>query len=110
MGKKDKAIKATTETPEEETKALPPVSTETKEVKNDTVKADPAPKEALKEKESKPELTAFQLKERKKRTIFVGNVPVNSSAKSLQKLFRECGKIEKIWFRSVCVAEDSKQP
>ena len=30
---------------------------------------------------SKENLTAFQLKERKKRTVFVGNVPVNATAK-----------------------------
>ena len=59
---------------------------------------------------TKPELSDAEYKERKKRTIFVGNVPVSTTAKQLQKVFRECGKIEKIWFRSVCVAEDSKKP
>lgn len=55
-------------------------------------------------------MSAFQLKERKSRTVFVGNVPSDTTAKKLQKLFRACGKIEKIWFRSICVVEDSKKP
>jgi len=37
-------------------------------------------------------------------------VPSDTTAKKLQKLFRACGKIEKIWFRSICVVEDSKKP
>lgn len=58
----------------------------------------------------KAALSAFQLKERKKRTVFVGNVPVDATAKQLQKVFRACGKIEKIWFRSICVEDESKKP
>ena len=40
----------------------------------------------------------------------MGNVPVDTSAKKLQKLFRASGKIDKIWFRSICTAEESKKP
>jgi nucleolar protein 12 len=38
------------------------------------------------------------------RTIFVGNLPVATTRKSLFKLFRECGKIESTRIRSVAVA------
>ena len=61
------------------------------------------------EGQNEAELSAVQMKERKKRTVFVGNVPMTTTAKQLQKLFRACGKIEKIWFRSICVAEESKK-
>ena len=60
--------------------------------------------------QNKEEMTAFQLKERKKRIIFVGNLPINVTAKQIQKQFQACGKIEKIWFRSICITEDSKKP
>ena len=55
-------------------------------------------------------LTAFQLKERRQRTCFVGNVPLDLGPKQLKKLFAEYGKIEKIWFRSVATILDSKMP
>lgn len=55
-------------------------------------------------------MSAFQLKERKQRTAFVGNVPMEATAKKLQKVFRACGKIEKIWFRSMCINDESKKP
>ena len=56
------------------------------------------------------EQSAFMIKERKARTVFVGNVPVPATAKQLQKVFRACGKIEKIWFRSICISDESKRP
>ena len=46
-------------------------------------------------------LTAFQLAERKKRMVFVGNIPLSFKPKQLWKVFKSCGKIEKIWFRSI---------
>jgi nucleolar protein 12 len=46
-------------------------------------------------------LSAVQIRERKKRTCFVGNLPLDFTAKQMKKLFREFGKIQKIWFRSV---------
>ena len=71
--------------------------------------AEKAEAEKAEEGKSAAELSAEQLKERKARTLFVGNVPMSTTAKQLQKLFRACGKIEKIWFRSICVAEESKK-
>jgi len=59
--------------------------------------------EAIQEEDE--ELSALQLKERNERTIFVGNVDLDLDKKHLQKHFKECGKIEKIWFRSVPVEE-----
>ena len=50
------------------------------------------------------------MKERKQRTVFVGNVPMSATAKQLQKVFRSCGKIEKIWFRSINIGDESKKP
>ena len=54
------------------------------------------------EEHAKVELTAFELKERKERTVFVGNVPLDASSKQVKKIFKELGKesIEKVWFRS----------
>ncbi|KAM9363301.1 RNA-binding protein 34 [Symphorus nematophorus] len=42
---------------------------------------------------------------KRKRTVFVGNLPISCTKKTLQKLFRDQGSIESIRFRSV-VRED----
>ncbi|NXL90829.1 RBM34 protein, partial [Alectura lathami] len=42
-----------------------------------------------------------------KRTVFVGNLPVNCTAQMLKSLFKEYGQIESIRFRSVVPAEDT---
>ena len=55
-------------------------------------------------------MSAFQLKERKERTIFVGNLPLETSKKELKKRFKDCGEIENIWFRSIPVDNNSKLP
>lgn len=60
----------------------------------------------------KVELTAFQLKERKERTVFVGNVPLDASNQSIKSLFtKELGDecVETVWFRSLptIVQEDT---
>jgi nucleolar protein 12 len=36
----------------------------------------------------------------------VGNVPVSLAHKDLKRLFASCGKIEKVWFRSVPVEQN----
>ena len=52
-------------------------------------------------KKEKVELSAFQLKERKEKTIFVGNIPLEATSKQLKKMFKEqVGGVEKVWFRS----------
>lgn len=56
------------------------------------------------------DLTAFQIKERKMRTCFVGNIPLDTTPKQLRKLFSKYGTIEKVWFRSVATVLDSKVP
>ncbi len=58
-------------------------------------------KESLDKLPGNEDLTAFQLAERNKRTVFVGNIPVDLVPKKLWKVFKGCGKIEKIWFRSI---------
>ncbi|CAI2367344.1 unnamed protein product [Moneuplotes crassus] len=58
-------------------------------------------KESLDKLPGNQELTAFQLAERKTRTVFVGNIPVGMAPKKVWKVFKGCGKIEKIWFRSI---------
>nr|XP_013800856.1 PREDICTED: RNA-binding protein 34-like [Apteryx mantelli mantelli] len=42
-----------------------------------------------------------------RRTVFVGNLPVNCTAQMLKSLFKEYGQIESIRFRSVVPAEDT---
>ncbi|OXB55546.1 hypothetical protein ASZ78_002659, partial [Callipepla squamata] len=42
-----------------------------------------------------------------KRTVFVGNLPINCTAQMLKSLFKEYGQIESIRFRSVVPAEDT---
>ncbi|EGR29817.1 RNA binding motif protein 34, putative [Ichthyophthirius multifiliis] len=46
-------------------------------------------------------------KEEEQRTVFVGNIHINAKSKDIQKIFKQYGKIEKIWFRSIPV-EKSK--
>lgn len=46
-------------------------------------------------------LSAFQIKERKERTVFVGNLPLECTPKQLKKYFKTIGKVEKVWFRSI---------
>ena len=55
-------------------------------------------------------MTAFQLKDRKQKTCFVGNLPLEATAKQLRSLFSKHGKVEKVWFRSVATVMDSKLP
>jgi RNA recognition motif-containing protein len=56
-------------------------------------------------------LTAFQIEERKKRTCFIGNLPMAISSKQVKQLFKsvEC-HVEKVWFRSICLELESKLP
>ena len=45
-------------------------------------------------------MSAFQIKERKLRTSFVGNVPIQTTAKNLRSKFEKFGTVEKIWFKA----------
>jgi len=56
------------------------------------------------------QLSAFQLKERRERTVFVGNVPLDTTRKYLEKLFGKHGRVEKVWFRSIALDHLSKVP
>ena len=51
---------------------------------------------ALEEEEK--QLSVSQLAERKERMVFVGNIPLETVPKKVHSHFKECGKIEKIWF------------
>ncbi|KFQ26254.1 RNA-binding protein 34, partial [Mesitornis unicolor] len=42
-----------------------------------------------------------------RRTVFVGNLPVNCTAQALKSLFKEYGQIKSIRFRSLVPAEDT---
>ena len=55
-------------------------------------------------------LSAFQIKDRKQRTVFIGNLHLDCSQKQLKKLFSECGPIEKVWLRSIATTQYSKMP
>lgn len=61
------------------------------------------------EKEQEAEKEAEANKEKDKRTIFVGNIPVDTRKEKLKKLFSECGTIESIRFRSIPI-ESVKVP
>ena len=41
------------------------------------------------------------------RTVFVGNVPVETDRKELQKLFKAYGEVESVRLRSVALAKES---
>ena len=58
-------------------------SKETKAEESKIVENPEAEKDETMAEQSKEDISAFQLKERKKRTVFVGNVPVNATAKQL---------------------------
>ena len=64
-------------------------------------------KKSKKEPVEKVTLTAFQIKERKTRTCFVGNVDLEATDKQLKRLFVDALKdkyespVEKVWFRSL---------
>ena len=45
-------------------------------------------------------MSAFQIKERKLRTSFVGNVPIQTTAQDLRNKFEKFGTVEKIWFKA----------
>ena len=45
------------------------------------------------------------MRERTERTVFVGNIQLEVNPKALWKYFKSCGKIEKIWFRSIPINE-----
>jgi RNA recognition motif-containing protein len=47
------------------------------------------------------DLSAFQIADRTKRTVFVGNIPLDLAPKKLWYVFKSSGKVEKIWFRSI---------
>ena len=54
-----------------------------------------------KQPQPKQELTAFELKERRERTVFVGNVPLEATHDQIKRAFKECEGLEKVWFRSL---------
>lgn len=54
------------------------------------------------------ELSAAQIKDRESRTIFVGNISIKTDKKLIIKHFKQYGKIEKLWIRSVPVEHDNK--
>ena len=55
-------------------------------------------------------LSIAQIKEREERTIFVGNVELETKRKHLKKFFTTYGEVEQVWLRSVPVEHTSKMP
>lgn len=51
-----------------------------------------------------------EVAERRKRTCFVGNLPLDCSVKHIKIKFQAFGKVEKVWFRSVATQMNSKVP
>mgnify|MGYP000893987558 CR=1 FL=1 len=61
--------------------------------------------------EDEKNLSAFQIKDRKERTVFVGNLSLDCTQKQLKKHFNEkAGPVDKVWFRSVATSQDTKKP
>lgn len=48
--------------------------------------------------------------DREERTIFVGNLPISTTRKTLERIFRSCGKIESTRLRSLPLVPDVKLP
>ena len=48
--------------------------------------------------------------EREEKIIFIGNVPLECEKKDINTIFKEYGKIQKIWFRSVPIDNTLKLP
>jgi len=46
-------------------------------------------------------MSAAEIKDREDRTVFVGNVPLDTKRKTLKKFFEDCGEVETVWLRSV---------
>lgn len=42
--------------------------------------------------------------------MFVGNVALDATQKQLKKHFKIVGPVEKVWFRSVPIGDESKKP
>jgi RNA recognition motif-containing protein len=73
-----------------------PVSQSEPEVNDEQEDEDEASKVNL-----TPEEAKAKKEEEDKRTVFVGNIPVTESKKSITKLFSPCGPIESVRLRSV---------
>lgn len=78
----------------------------------------PSPMEEEEPQVSEPEnepyvdenASALVNKDRKERTIFVGNVDLQATKKEIKKFFTKYGSVEKIWERSLPVNNESKLP
>ena len=68
------------------------------------------PKKDFNEKRpyAKDELSVAQVNEREERTIFVGNVGIQTKKKALLKVFKKFGEIENMWVRSLPLDLKSK--
>lgn len=70
--------------------------------------------EQVSEPENEPYIdenaSALVNKDRKERTIFVGNVDLQATKKEIKKFFTKYGSVEKIWERSLPVNNESKLP
>ena len=54
--------------------------------------------------------SAFQIKERRRRTCFVGNIDLDMTSKQLKAVFSPHGKVEKVWFRSIPIVMGTRVP
>merc|ERR1712183_44826 len=55
-----------------------------------------------------PNLSAAQIQDREERTVFVGNVPLDTKRKTIKKFFEDCGNVETVWLRSVPIENKYK--
>jgi RNA recognition motif-containing protein len=70
--------------------------------------AAPAKEKSLEDDEAT--MTATQIADRKERTLFVGNVSLETTQKDLKRHFKTFGAVEKVRFRSIATQQDTKQP
>jgi nucleolar protein 12 len=45
--------------------------------------------------------TPDEVAERRRRTLFVGNLPLSCKKNQLKQIFKKYGRVEKIWFRNI---------
>jgi len=87
-----------------------PDTTATKKMSEENIKKDENKEsEAQKDKPwALKNMSAAQIKDREERTVFVGNVTLDTKRKTLKKFFEDCGQVESVWLRSVPIENKYK--
>jgi len=97
---KDNAESSSTTTGEDQTSSTSDPSSS----KQPTPEDDAQTKKSTSASSTTTKKTKEQLKEEEERTIFVGNLPPDTSRRALAGIFKPCGKVESARLRSMAVA------